>query len=465
MSIQNVVVDGSNLATEGRTLPSLTQLEEAVQAYEEEHPEATLIIVVDATFEHRIDAKERPRLKEAELHGEVVAPPAGTIGRGDVFILKIAQRQGAVVLSNDSFQEFHGDHPWLFDEGRLVGGKPVQGVGWIFTERTPVRGAKSRAATTSKAAKETAKPLKKLAVSRPDGSTPKVGDVLTPSSSGKVVPIEKVRAYELAKDLGLDAKSLQALAGSAGVSIASHSSSLSPDEVEAVRTAAALKKVRVHELAKDLSIESKEVIEVAKRLKIEVASHASSLSEAEVGRIRTSLETSAMVADVAQSLPLKEKKGDRPRRKQGKARSEESSKKSSAKSSKNAAKLSAKKTNAPTPEAKSTKKQASPAKKKKASKKASDADIANQPLDLVTFLANYNVGSSLKGVVTSFTSHGAMIEVSLGKSQSFRCYARTARLGSPPPPRARDVLTKGDTYKFKVVAIDAARRVAELELA
>ena len=48
------------------------------------------------------------------------------------------------MLSNDSFQEFHGEYEWLFDKGRLMGGKPVPGVGWIFTPRTPVRGPKSR---------------------------------------------------------------------------------------------------------------------------------------------------------------------------------------------------------------------------------------------------------------------------------------------------------------------------------
>ncbi len=142
-----VVVDGSNLATEGRTLPSLAQLDEAVRAYLEEDPEAEPVVVVDASFAHRIDPKEREQLEQAELHGEVVSPPAGAIGRGDAFVLRIAERTGAVVLSNDSFQEFHGEHPWLFDPGRLVGGKPVPGVGWIFTPRLPVRGAKSRKAT------------------------------------------------------------------------------------------------------------------------------------------------------------------------------------------------------------------------------------------------------------------------------------------------------------------------------
>ncbi|OWY58618.1 hypothetical protein B7486_79000, partial [cyanobacterium TDX16] len=49
--------------------------------------------------------------------------------------------------SNDSFQEFHGEHTWLFDDGRLIGGKPVPDVGWVFLPRTPVRGPTSRRAT------------------------------------------------------------------------------------------------------------------------------------------------------------------------------------------------------------------------------------------------------------------------------------------------------------------------------
>ncbi len=143
----HVVVDGSNLATEGRTFPSLEQLDEAVRAYASEDPGASIIVVVDATFEHRVSDAEREEVREAMLNGEVISPPAGAIGRGDAFVLRIAERTGAIVLSNDSFQEFHGEHPWLFDDGRLIGGKPVPGVGWIFTPRLPIRGPKSRAAT------------------------------------------------------------------------------------------------------------------------------------------------------------------------------------------------------------------------------------------------------------------------------------------------------------------------------
>ena len=115
MIIRQVVVDGSNIATEGRSLPSLAQLEQAVAEYQRENPDDELIVVVDATFGHRIDEQERPRFDEAVAHNEIVSPPAGAIGRGDAFLLRIADKVGATVLSNDSFQEFHGEYDWLFN--------------------------------------------------------------------------------------------------------------------------------------------------------------------------------------------------------------------------------------------------------------------------------------------------------------------------------------------------------------
>jgi hypothetical protein len=146
MPQRHVVVDGSNIATEGRSLPSLAQLDQAVREFLGEFPDDIVTVVVDASFAHRIDPSEVGTFEEAEAAGEVVSPPAGAIGRGDAFLLRIADKTGATVLSNDSFQEFHGEHEWLFDPDRLVGGKPVPGVGWIFTPRTPVRGPKSREA-------------------------------------------------------------------------------------------------------------------------------------------------------------------------------------------------------------------------------------------------------------------------------------------------------------------------------
>src|SRR3954447_9005792 len=143
---RHVVVDGSNLATEGRALPSLKQLNEAVLAYMEEHPDDIITVVVDATFGHRIDPREVPEFDAAVENNELVAPPAGAIGRGDAFVLTIANKVNATIISNDSYQEFHGQYDWLFEEGRLIGGKPVPNVGWVFVPRVPVRGPISRRA-------------------------------------------------------------------------------------------------------------------------------------------------------------------------------------------------------------------------------------------------------------------------------------------------------------------------------
>ncbi|MGA2123475.1 MAG: hypothetical protein ABSG58_03515 [Acidimicrobiales bacterium] len=174
-----VVVDGSNLATEGRLTPSLKQLDEAVSAFADEHPGAEIIVVADATFEHRAAANERSRFLDATMAGDIVTPPAGAVGRGDAFILKIADRIGGVVLSNDSFQEFHDEYPWLFDVGRLIGGKPVRGVGWVFTERVPVRNSK------------VPQSVKKLAVTLASGAKPTIGTTITPVKAKKAPAAKK----------------------------------------------------------------------------------------------------------------------------------------------------------------------------------------------------------------------------------------------------------------------------------
>lgn len=135
----HVVVDGSNLATEGRGSPSLKQLNEAVLAFMKEFPKAQVTVVVDASFGYRIDKKEAAEFSEAIANGELVTPPAGAVGRGDGFVLMIADKVNATVLSNDSYQEFHDHYRWLFDAGRLMGGKPVPHVGWVFVDRLPVR--------------------------------------------------------------------------------------------------------------------------------------------------------------------------------------------------------------------------------------------------------------------------------------------------------------------------------------
>lgn len=166
---KHVVVDGSNLATEGRTIPSLKQLNEAVLAFMTEFPDTKVTVVVDASFGHRIDKKEVAEFNGAIDNNELVSPPAGAVGRGDGFVLTIAEKVGASVLSNDSYQEFHQQYKWLFDPGRLIGGKPVPHVGWVFIERLPVRvsasrdgasvGRKSSVTRIKKASREAQRPM------------------------------------------------------------------------------------------------------------------------------------------------------------------------------------------------------------------------------------------------------------------------------------------------------------------
>jgi hypothetical protein len=173
MTVSHVVVDGSNIATEGRTLPSLQQLDEAVRAFIAEYHPETVTVVVDASFPNRIDPSERGAFEAAIDAGEVITPPAGVIGRGDAFLLQIADRAEATVLSNDSFQEFHGQYHWLFDTGRLIGGKPVPYVGWVFMNRSPVRGPTSRRAVSD--AKKAAKQAEQAAEAVVEGVTRRSG--------------------------------------------------------------------------------------------------------------------------------------------------------------------------------------------------------------------------------------------------------------------------------------------------
>jgi hypothetical protein len=204
---KHVVVDGSNLATEGRTVPSLKQLNEAVLAFMTEYPDTKVTVVVDASFGHRIDKKEVAEFNGAIDNNELVSPPAGAVGRGDGFVLTIAEKVGASVLSNDSYQEFHHQYKWLFEPGRLLGGKPVPNVGWVFIERLPVRvsanrdgaglGRKNSAVKIKKASREALRPMP-IPKGPPPG-TRAMAKVKLPAPPAKMVATSK---HSVSKQVG-----------------------------------------------------------------------------------------------------------------------------------------------------------------------------------------------------------------------------------------------------------------------
>ncbi len=320
-------------------MPSLEQLDDAVRAFEDEYPGAELIVVADASFEHRVAPADRTKFKEAEMAGTIVTPPAGAVGRGDAFILKIAERIGGVVLSNDSFQEFQDEHPWLFEPGRLIGGKPVRGVGWVFTQRQPVRNTKAP------------RPVKKLSVSLAGGEKPAIGTTLTPVKTAKA-PVKKS----------------------------------APKPAKAPLKSTAKKQVKKAE--------------------------------------ETPKKPAPKVAVAKKAQPTKPPK---PVKKVAKAVSKPPT----------------------TPPAVALRRGRQP---------------VNPEKEFTMFRTSVRAGSRVEGEVTAFTSHGAVIKVALKDGSSIECYAPTTSLGTPAPQRARDILKRGDKRTFRLVSVDAERRIAGLAL-
>jgi Zc3h12a-like Ribonuclease NYN domain/S1 RNA binding domain len=456
---RRIVVDGSNLATEGRSLPSLAQLEEAIQAFMEEFPgfrNADVIVVVDASFGHRIDESERAAFEEAVAHGEMVTPPAGAIGRGDAFILRIAEKAGALVLSNDSFQEFHAERPWLFESGRLIGGKPIPGVGWIFTPRTPVRGAVSRA-TTSRA--------KKAAVAGDDatstssqGGRAGAGASKAGRSTKKSGGRRRGKAAEAAADAEPDESTDEALIGSTGSDDGGGDGDAAGDEAPKkarsgvkkagarTKKAAAVDKVGAADKAGAPTKAAAKTTKAAKGAKAATKTAAKAVAKtakaakAAKGAAKASA-TTATTAKAAKRTASKEGAVAESTVEQGPDEA-----------------------NGPTGTGRRPGRRA-----KKSAARAEMAQMGagdevplpalNEPMTFLTFVANHPIGSTFKGTVASYTSHGAHIDV-----DGMKAHVPLSLLGRPAPGKARDVLSKGETRDFVLVSLDAPRRRAEVSL-
>jgi hypothetical protein len=397
---RRIVVDGSNIATEGRSLPSLAQLDEAIRAFLEEYRGFTssdVTVVVDASFGHRIDPSEVPAFEQAVEHGEMVAPPAGAVGRGDGFILRIAEKSGALVLSNDSFQEFHAERPWLFEPGRLIGGKPVPGVGWIFTPRTPVRGAKSRSVTSK---------------SRRDARAADAGS-------------------DVANEVGPDAEP------------AGPGNERDPDQSGSRRGGRATKAAKATKTTKAAKATKADLAEPAtKPAKATKATKAAKTTKAAKATDATKTTKAAKATKAGLAEPA-----TKPAKAVKAAKGTKAAKATKTPKATKAAKATA-----------STRAvEASPDGDRPDGPAAPQGEALNDPLTFLTFVADHPVGSVFDGTVVSFTSHGAHIDVG-----GMLCHIPLRLLSDPPPNKARQVLTKGETRSFTLVSLDAGRRRAEL---
>lgn len=390
MNSKFVVVDGSNIATEGRSSPSLVQLDEAVREFQQQFPDKQVIVVVDATFGHRIDSSERKAFDDAVAHGEIVSPPAGAVGRGDAFLLRIAERVTAQVLSNDSFQEFHTEHPWLFDEGRLIGGTPVPGVGWIFTPRTPVRSASNRA-TKSAPGPSPAKPASQkrsrtTTQAAPASEAPKPSKRVTAKKAARA---EKEKKKAPAKNAAKAAKG-----------------SKQPVAKKAVKAVKA-PKATATKAPKTTTGPSKAATKVVKAARKKASGPAASPV-----RRRPRAEVDAAIERATEEVLIPpDEAPPAPSRGRGRARQREA------------------------------------------------PSAVNDPVTFLEFVSEHPIGSRVEGKVSSFMSHGAMVDVG-----EMRCYVPLKGLGVPAPVRAREVLKRGESRTFVLVGLDVPRRGAELAL-
>jgi hypothetical protein len=427
---RRIVVDGSNIATEGRSLPSLAQLDEAIRAFLDEYPGFTssdVTVVVDASFGHRIDPSEVRAFDQAVEHGEMITPPAGAIGRGDGFILRIAEKSGALVLSNDSFQEFHAERPWLFEAGRLIGGKPVPGVGWIFTPRTPVRGARSRS-VTSRSKREGRADVERDAVS---------GNGIDPSEVADA-PKGGRRAR------GTGGNSAQKVGATLDVDADSASTSIKPAKATKATKASKATKATKSESPAKAAKATKKTTKAEKATKATKADKVEGPAKASKATKKTTKAEKATKASKA----TKATKAAKAAKGTGPADGSEPIMATKA-SAKKVAKAAAAKT--------ARDEQAEVG--GEGSRSAASSEALNDPMTFLTFVADHPVGSVFDGTVVSFTSHGAHVDVG-----GMLTHVPLRGLGRPAPHKARQVLTKGETRPFRLVSLDAARRRAELAL-
>ena len=134
-----------NIATEGRSLPSLRQLDEAVRAFLAEHPADQLTVVVDATFGHRIDAVRARRVRgrrrsPASSSRRRPAPSAEATRSSCRSPTAPTPSCCRTTRSRSSTASTRGCSTRVASSAA----SRCPGVGWVFLLRTPVRGPASR---------------------------------------------------------------------------------------------------------------------------------------------------------------------------------------------------------------------------------------------------------------------------------------------------------------------------------
>ena len=123
-----VVIDASNVAhfsKNSNNQPKMSNLLAAVRALEESEDE--FVIIADASLRHEID--DRARYEEILKNDNAEEVPRGN--DADHFILEIAEKENAKILSNDKFRDYADEFrninsirlPFTIENDRLAIGK------------------------------------------------------------------------------------------------------------------------------------------------------------------------------------------------------------------------------------------------------------------------------------------------------------------------------------------------------
>jgi len=136
-----VVIDGSNMLKPQDALPwSLAYLRSAIDAVRSIASAASksrplrLHVLVDASTFYKLTPSDQDTLEQMEKRGEIERTPSKS--EADPWILKWADANEALVISNDAYTKFKVNYPWLTLGGHLVGAMLDRHTkSWTFMER------------------------------------------------------------------------------------------------------------------------------------------------------------------------------------------------------------------------------------------------------------------------------------------------------------------------------------------
>ncbi len=114
--LDSVILDGSNIAWEEKSLgekPKINNIEAMINRLSMANF-SKIVTVADAALRYQIDNQKR--LDKLVKEGAVKMLPARV--DGDKFILRLAEEENAMIVSNDMFKEFRDIAPWI-DQRRI----------------------------------------------------------------------------------------------------------------------------------------------------------------------------------------------------------------------------------------------------------------------------------------------------------------------------------------------------------